>query len=65
MTFPKDSFRDTFLCDTNEEQDDIENLFQGVEVVDVEFEDQQDKVDQILRLSIFQQSSFATLEEAI
>ena len=67
FTFPRESFRDELLCDTNEENDlDVDdNPFRGVEAIDIELEEQQNKVDRILRLSIYQQSSFATLAEAI
>jgi hypothetical protein len=67
LTFPKESFRDELLCDTNEENDnDVDdNPFRGVEAIDIELEEQQNKVERILRLSIYQQSSFATLAEAI
>jgi len=68
LTFPKESFRDELLCDTNEEMNDEHecNPFDGVEVADMDPDEvQQNRVDKILRLSIYQQSSFATLAEAI
>ena len=64
LTFPKESFRDELLCDTNE-QNELDNPFAGVEIADMEMDEQQNKIDRILRLSIYQQSSFATLAEAI
>ena len=45
LTFPKESFRDELLCDTNEENnDDIwggsHNPFAGIEVADIELDEQ-------------------------
>ena len=53
LTFPKESFRDELLCDTNEEND-IENPFSGVYTADIDLDEQQSRIDKILRLSIYQ-----------
>ena len=42
LTFPKESFRDELLCDTNEEFNDFMDLnkeYAGIEVVDIDLED--------------------------
>ena len=69
---PRESFRDELLGDTDEKVDNFggkvnnqNSSFHGIEIADIELVDQCDQVDNILRLSIYQQSSFATLAEAI
>ena len=67
--WPKESFRDELLGDTDEKVDTHgkghNQSFHGIEIADMELVDQCDQVDNILRLSIYQQNSFATLAEAI
>jgi len=43
LTFPKESFRDELLCDTNEQHDEVDGSdpFDKVEVQDMDLEDQQ------------------------
>ena len=44
LTFPKESFRDELMFDTNEECNDFKDLdieYEGIEVVDMELEDRQ------------------------
>ena len=51
LTFPKGSFRDELLCDTNEEQD-VDLPLAQIMTQDMDLNEQQNKIDNILRLSL-------------
>ena len=67
ITFPKESFRDELLGDVHEENDI--DLGQALQVESIEYTNtgpnRNDRIDNLLRLSIFKQSSFMTIAEAI
>lgn len=67
LTFPKESFRDELLNDVHEEDDADLSVALRVESVETinSLHRHQDRLDNLLGLSIFKQSSFMTLSEAI
>ena len=64
MALPKGSFRDELIQDTSEEND-YESPFVGIQVADMDISEQEQQIHKMLRLSLYQQSSMATLAEAI